>query len=90
MAMPKVDIQEWTGLMADAFQKKVRKIPSTQRPKLVLALDATHLPLLAFDSVVESFREHCGTEVCAAGFQSVWVVGPTETLTKRLDMPLAL
>lgn len=83
-------VEEVSDLMAQALQKKLdpRKIPPKQRPGLVLVLDANRLPALAFDSVVENFRERHRTALARAGFRSVWIVGPTESLTRRLDVGL--
>ena len=85
---PKVEAEKIADLIADALGKKLdpRKIPLPQRPALVLALDATRLPALAFDAVIDSFRERHGALVRGAGFRSVWLVGPSESLTKRLDL----
>jgi hypothetical protein len=91
LATSGVAVEEMTDLMADALQKKLdpKKIPLKQRPGLVLALDATRLPALAFDSVVNSFQERHRVALTATGFRSIWIVGPTESLTKRLDFDSA-
>jgi hypothetical protein len=75
-------VADW---MADSVKRKRDQIPPRQRGELVLALDAIRLPVCAFDSVVSSVRERHGAFLESTGFQSVWVVGPTEELTKRLD-----
>ena len=82
-----VGIEEVTDLMAEALQKKLdpRKIPLKHRSGLVLALDATRLPALAFDSVVKTFQVRHVAALTGTGFRSIWIVGPTEPLTKRLD-----
>jgi hypothetical protein len=85
LAMPKVTVEEASDLMAEAFKKKVSRIPPKQRFELVLALDANRLPGLAFDSVLECFRERHRETLQSAGFRSVWIVGPTDSFTKRLD-----
>jgi hypothetical protein len=87
LAKPDVAVEELTDLMADALQKKLdpSKIPPTQRPGLVLVLDATRLPALAFDSVVNIFRERHRVMLETAGFREIWIAGPIESLTKRLD-----
>lgn len=72
--------------MAEAIRKKIRKIPLKQRRQLVLALDASRLPGLTFDSVVGGFRQRHGTLLNTSGFVAIWIVGPTESLTKRLDL----
>jgi len=84
----KVEAEKVADLIADALGKKLdpRKIPLPQRPGLVLALDATRLPALAFDPVIDSFRKRHGALVKGSGFRSIWLVGPSESLTKRLDL----
>ena len=82
-----VGVDEAADLLANALQKKLdpRRIPPKQRAALTLVLDATRLPALGFDSVVKRFRERHGARLRTAGFRDVWIVGPTESLTKRLD-----
>jgi hypothetical protein len=86
------DVKELAMLMMDALKKKLdpKKIPPAQRPRLVLALDATRFPALAFDSVVSSFQEQHVAAITGTGFRSIWIVGPTESLTKRLDVNSAV
>ena len=62
-----------------------RKIPKSSRRGLTLALDATRLPALGFDSVIDSFRSKWGPWAHSLGFESVWLVGPSESLTWQLD-----
>jgi hypothetical protein len=81
-----IAIEELTDSMADALKKKRDKIPPKQRSELVLALDSTHLPVLAFPCVVDCFHGRHGSTVAGSGFRSVWIVGPTESLTRRLDL----
>ena len=68
-----------------AIDAKARKIPKTSRRGLVLALDATRLPGLGFEAVVEDFRSRWGLWAETLGFDSVWLVGPLESLTWQLD-----
>jgi hypothetical protein len=49
-------------------------------------LDATRLPAHGFDAVVEAFRSRWGAWTKGLGFDEVWVVGPSESLTWRLDV----
>jgi hypothetical protein len=72
--------------MAEALKKKLRRIAPKQRETLVLALGATRLPVLAFDSVVTCFRERHRAIFEGADSCAIWIVGPTEMLTKRLDV----
>jgi len=62
-----------------------RRIPKVSRGGLVLALDATRLPALGFDAVVEDFRSRWGSWANELGFDSVWLVGPSEDLTWQLN-----
>ena len=70
-----------------AIEKKARdtKIPRQLRSKLVLALDSTRLPGLAFDAVVREFRFTHLDSVRVHGFAAVWLVGPLSRLVWRLD-----
>jgi len=61
------------------------KLPDSVRHGLLLALDATRLPVFGFDSVIEQFRSHHSDWVTGLGFESVWLVGPTADLVWRLD-----
>jgi hypothetical protein len=87
IAKSKVAVETLTDLIVDALKKKLdpKKIPPKLRAEIVLALDANRLPGLAFDSVVNTFRERHRAILEGTGFRSIWIVGPTESLTKRLD-----
>lgn len=61
------------------------RIPPSVRQNLLLALDATRIPVLALDSVAEYFRDVYGTWARSLRFASVWVVGPTSSLCHKLD-----
>jgi|GEM_PF-1777763 len=63
-----------------------RAIPRTIRPSLTLALDATRLPVLGFEDVVEEFRSQFGNWAKSLGFKAIWLVGPQDKLTWRLDL----
>jgi len=69
-----------------AIEQKRKKIADRDRSELTLALDATRLPAYAFKSVVEEFHLKLGSWAGQLGFQSIWVVGPTVGLTRRLDV----
>ena len=73
--------------LGQAIEKKARdtKIPRQLRSKLVLALDATRVPGLAFDAVVREFRSIHVDSVRAHGFAAIWLVGPVARLVWRLD-----
>jgi hypothetical protein len=68
-----------------AIERKAndRAIPRIIRPSLTLALDATRLPVLAFEDVVEMFQSQFGVWTKSLGFEAVWLVGPQESLTWR-------
>jgi hypothetical protein len=68
------------------IDKKAR-IDPVERKKLVLAIDARDLPIHATKAVVDGFVARNGAEAAGYGFQSIWVVGPTEQLVRRLDVP---
>ena len=68
------------------FKANEQKIPKMSRPSLMLALDANRLPAYAFDDVVEEFRLQWGSWAKTLGFDSIWLVGPTVSLTWQLDV----
>lgn len=55
-------------------------------PSVVLALDATQLPGLAFDAVVRRFQLEHGRWAAKSGYQAIWLVGPQVRLVWRLDV----
>ncbi len=61
-----------------------RRIPRRRRGDLVLALDASRLPAHALDVTVASFRDEHATWAGSLGFQAIWLVGPSVSLTTRL------
>jgi hypothetical protein len=63
-----------------------RKIPISYRYSITLALDATRLPSHTLDRVVNQFRNDYSEYSKSLGFDSIWIVGPTESLTSRLDI----
>lgn len=77
-------INELLAILKLSIEKKI-KIPPPQRPHLVLALDATKLPVFIFDGVLKEYILRYGSWTHSLGFQSVWLVGPLSTNTKRLD-----
>lgn len=72
--------------LEDAIKHKESKIPPADRAHLMLALDATWLPALVFNTVIDEFRSEKGLWAGQLGFEGVWVVGPTEELTRQLDV----
>jgi hypothetical protein len=73
--------------LRNAIDRKARdtKIPRQLRSNLVLALDSTRLPGLAFDAVVREFRSTHLDWLRKHGFAAVWLVGPVSRLVWRLD-----
>ena len=59
--------------------------PGQLRTKLLLALDATRLPGLAFDAIVREFLTVHRDSVRRYGFAAIWLVGPLVRLVWRLD-----
>lgn len=57
----------------------------TGREALVLALDATRLPGLAFEVVVREFWRRHAAQAVAYGFSAIWLVGPQPRMVWRLD-----
>lgn len=82
-----VDKNTLIACIKDSINKKAsdRKIPRRIRQSVILALDATRLPVMALDSVVFDCRNILGTWINSLGFQSVWLVGPTVELAWQLD-----
>jgi hypothetical protein len=75
------------GEIRAAIEKKANDptIPGNVRPQLVLGLDATRLPGLAFDAIVGEFRSANMLWTASCGFAAVWLVGPEPRLAWRLD-----
>lgn len=69
-----------------SIEKKAKSMPESRRAKLCLTLDATRLPGLGFDDVVEYFRNHHSPWARSFGFPSIWLVGPNTRLTWQLDI----
>lgn len=81
--LSRVSKEQLVDQMKNAIESKAIKIPPPDRASLTLALDATRLPALGF--VVEEFRAQFGTWAKSLGFEAVWLVGPVESLCRRLD-----
>jgi hypothetical protein len=79
------DIRELVETIKSVIFKKSRTISSDQRKELILALDAVETPDYAFEKVIKLFREAHHSEIAALGFKGVWLVGPNEAMTYRLD-----
>jgi hypothetical protein len=71
--------------LKDAIDRKSRRLPESQKKKLLLVLDATETPDLAFTQAINSFRASLGKWAKSQSFRSIWIVGPVEDLVHRLD-----
>ena len=80
--------EELVAQLKGAIELKAdeRRIPKMSRLNLMLALDANRLPAHAFDDVVEEFRLQWGSWAKTLGFDNIWLVGPTVSLTWQLDV----
>lgn len=78
-------IQEIADRIREAIEIKAKKILPAIRSDIILALDATLLPGSCFSVVVSRLKEQHGEWINQLGFQGVWLIGPDESLTKRLD-----
>lgn len=81
----KEPINKLTKKLKLAIEKKFY-IPDSRRPSLVLALDATLLPVFIIDDVLRAYVSQYGSWTRSLGFQSVWIVGPKSVYTKRIDI----
>ncbi len=79
------EANELAEAVLQAAKKKYDQIPRERRRKLILAIDANRLPGLTLDSVVYRVREEHGATLAAMRFRSIWLVGPSVSLTHRLD-----
>jgi len=79
--------EDLAKLLKKAIAKKANdhKIPTSIRRSLVLALDANRLPILSFTGVIEKYHDLYEEWTKKQGFREVWVVGPNDSLVKRLD-----
>lgn len=77
-------VAEAALLLKQAVEHKTGKIDAVTRQTLTLALDATDVPGLALDVVVDVFNADHGDWISAQGFAGVWVVGPTPKLVHQL------
>jgi hypothetical protein len=80
-------VQDLSDRIKLAIEKKAdpMKIPVHSRQGMLLALDATLTPGTCFSIIVGDFKERWGSWVAGLGFKAVWLIGPDESLTKRLD-----
>lgn len=67
-----------------AINKKASKLAPAQKKKLTLVLDCTRTPVFSFHAVAQAFRAQSPIAADAAGFSSIWAVGPAVDLATRL------
>jgi hypothetical protein len=79
-----VSTHELAHALRKAIELKADKIPPRTKSNLVLALSALDSPVVAFDSVVEEFRNQFAIWAAAQGFLQIWLVGPNGMLTHQL------
>lgn len=72
------------SILKAAIELKARKIPMAVRRSLTLALDATDVPGLSLDPVLDEFNKIYGNWVETQGFEAVWVVGPWRSMVRKL------
>ena len=79
--------EDLAKLLKEAIAKKGtdRKIPISIRKYLVLALDANRLPIMGFTGIIEKYHDLYEDWTKKQGFKEVWLVGPNDSLVKRLD-----
>ncbi len=75
-------VQEAAKALMDSIASKSSH-PSLAKG-LVLALNADSCPSLVFDDVVDAFRDAYSEQARSAGFQAIWLVGPSPNLTIQL------
>jgi hypothetical protein len=81
-----VSKEQLIAQIKSAIEKKDRAIAPADHPSLTLALDATRLPVLGFEDVIEEFQSQFGSRTRSLGFEAIWLVGPQSSLTWRLDI----
>ncbi len=84
-AQRSLTISEAIELLRVAIDNKRNRLPVAQRRKLILALDAGRLPGLALEPVVAALLAGDRSGILSAEFAEIWLVGPNERLTWRLD-----
>ena len=68
-----------------AIQKKALRFTPHDRPQITLALDATETASHTFRPVLEAFTLKYLQWARELNFNGIWLVGPTISLTSRLD-----
>lgn len=70
-------------LLVEAINKKLG-IPEENRSEIVLLLDAVTTPFLSFRGIIDNFIQQYTKWMLQLGFQEIWIVGPSPTMTHRL------
>lgn len=79
-----VSVPEAADFLKAAVESKANKIPVEIRRDITLVLDATDVPGLSLDPVVDEFNCRLGEWAASLGFESVWVVGPWREMVREL------
>ncbi|MGH7146821.1 MAG: hypothetical protein ACREIJ_02835 [Nitrospiraceae bacterium] len=80
-----LDPAEIAGRLFDAVTKKAKHYPVQLRTGLILALNAMRESVCTMSSVIEAYRCNFGQRTRTLGFAEVWLVGPVDSMTQRLD-----
>lgn len=81
----KVDVRLEVAEVADRVLGAIDRKRLRANPNVVLVLDAGLVASHALDRVVTLVRAKMASLPELAGFQSVWLVGPTDRMVRRLD-----
>ena len=74
-------------VLREAIEAKAKLLSSSQRAEITLALDGTETAHQVFRRTIDSFRRRHGFSTGQLGFKEIWIIGPTSSLTFRLDAP---
>jgi hypothetical protein len=85
-ASAKYSVAALVEALKQVIALRARRIAVADRRALTLALDATIVGSHAFQCIIDAFRTEYGAWVRELGFSAVWCVGPTASLTWRLDV----
>lgn len=78
-------VEDFARDIFDAICAKARKTSPDRRIEITLVLDATTATHTVMYGVRSAFDQLHRSDVAAAGFQAIWLVGPTSKLCFRLD-----
>ena len=80
-----MDLSALTQQIETAIKHKAARIPANARSDLLLLLDATLVPVFAFDDVIEEFCAKYRSLLDSLGFIGIWLVGPLNDLVQELS-----